>query len=192
MGLEPRSQLAPHTSWPKPSDYRMSSASTLDAFINRVGGVTTSFSIELPDGEKRNIGRGEPEFHLSLRNKRALTALRSLDDANIAEAYLQGDIDLDGDMLKPFALRAELDDLHPLVTAWRFIQPFLLGQLYTNRRAIASHYDADPKLFLSFLDPSTSVHRGSTLMMRSRSRKRSSENLALQLTSASSARARGY
>jgi cyclopropane-fatty-acyl-phospholipid synthase len=128
-------------------------ASTIDAFINRVGGVASPFSIELPDGEKRNIGRGTPEFHVSLRNERALRALRTLDEATIAEAYLHGDLDLDGDMLKPFALRAELDDGHPLVAAWRFIEPLLFGQIYTNRRAIASHYDADPKLFLSFLDP---------------------------------------
>jgi cyclopropane-fatty-acyl-phospholipid synthase len=130
-----------------------SAAATLEAFINRVNGVATSFSIELPDGKRRNIGDGNPEFHVSLRNERALKALRTLDEAKIADAYLNGDIDLDGDMLKPFALRAELDDRHPLVTAWRFIQPLLFGQIYANRRAIASHYDADPKLFLSFLDP---------------------------------------
>ena len=126
---------------------------TLDAFMGRVRGIDTPFSIELPGGEIRNIGRGKPEFHVRLRNERALKALRTLDEAQIADAYLHGDIDLDGDMLKPFALRAELDDRHPLVTAWRFIQPLLFGQIYTNRRAIASHYDADPKLFLSFLDP---------------------------------------
>ena len=56
-------------------------------------------------------------------------------------------------MLKPFALRASLDDRHPLVAAWRFIEPMLFGQVYTNKRAIASHYNADPKMFLSFLDP---------------------------------------
>ena len=130
-----------------------SAATTLDAFIGRVGGIATPFSIELPNGEKRNVGGGQPEFHVSLRNERALRALRTLDEAEIAEAYLHGDIDLDGDMLKPFALRAELDDRHPLVTAWRFVQPLLFGQIYTNKRAISSHYDLDPKLFLSFLDP---------------------------------------
>jgi cyclopropane-fatty-acyl-phospholipid synthase len=130
-----------------------SAATTLDAFIGRVGGLATPFSIELPNGEKRNVGRGQPEFHVSLRNERALRALRTLDEAEIAEAYLHGDIDLAGDMLKPFALRAELDDRHPLVTAWRFVQPLLFGQIYTNKRAISSHYDLDPKLFLSFLDP---------------------------------------
>jgi len=130
-----------------------SAARTLDALINRVGEIATPFSVELPDGEKRTLGQGKPEFHVGLRNERALRALRTLDEGNISEAYLQGDIDLEGDMLKPFRLRASLDDRHPLVAAWRFIEPLLFGQVYTNKRAISSHYNADPKLFLSFLDP---------------------------------------
>jgi cyclopropane-fatty-acyl-phospholipid synthase len=130
-----------------------STASTLEALVNRVGGVAVPFSIELPDGEKRNFGEGNPQFHVGLRNEKAIRALRSLDEADIAEAYLAGDIDIEGDMLKPFALRTHLDDRHPLVLAWRFIQPLLFGQVYTNKRAISSHYNADPKLFLSFLDP---------------------------------------
>ena len=132
----------------------MSSAeSTLDALVNRVGGTPTTFSITLPDGALRQVGDGKPEFHVGLRNERALRAIKTLDEANIAEAYLHGDIDLEGDMLKPFTLRTLFDDRHPLVLAWRFIQPALFGQVYTNKQAISSHYNADPKLFLSFLDP---------------------------------------
>jgi cyclopropane-fatty-acyl-phospholipid synthase len=130
-----------------------SAASTLDALISRVGGIATPFSIELPDGARRQVGEGKPEFHVGLRNDRALRALKTLDEGDIAEAYLQGDIDLEGDMLKPFALRTLLDDSHPLVAVWRFVQPLLFGQVYTNKQAISSHYNADPKLFLSFLDP---------------------------------------
>ena len=130
-----------------------STASTLEALVNRVGEVAVPFSIELPDGDKRNFGEGNPQFHVGLRNEKAIRALRSLDEADIAEAYLAGDIDIEGDMLKAFALRTHLDDRHPLVLAWRFIQPLLFGQVYTNKRAISSHYNADPKLFLSFLDP---------------------------------------
>ena len=86
---------------------RMSSAAaTLDVFLNRLSEVSTPFSIELPSGEKRKVGLGEEEFRVGLRNERALKALRTLDEGDIAEAYLQGDIDLEGDMLKPFALRA--------------------------------------------------------------------------------------
>ncbi len=128
-------------------------ASALDSLINRFGNVTTPFSVELPSGERRDVGQGKAEFQLSLRNDRALKAVITLDEGDIAEAYLAGDIDLEGDMLKPFALRNSLNDSHPLVAAWRFIQPLLFGQVYTNKQAIVSHYNADPKLFLSFLDP---------------------------------------
>jgi len=130
-----------------------SAASTIDTLLTRLSGFATPFSIELPSGETRNLGEGEPEFRVSLRNDRAFRALRTLDEADISEAYLRGDLDIEGDMLKPFTLRTFLHDRHPLVMAWRFIQPLLLGQVYTNKRAIASHYNADPKLFLSFLDP---------------------------------------
>ncbi len=130
-----------------------SAASTIDAFIDRVGDVGTPFSIELPSGEKLKMGSGDAEFLLGVSNDRGLKALRTLDEGNIAEAYLEGDIDLEGDMLKPFTLRTRLADRHPLVGAWRFIQPLLFGQVYTNRQATAAHFDLDPKLFLSFLDP---------------------------------------
>ena len=130
-----------------------SAASRLDAFIDRVGGIATPFSIRLPGGGTRTVGNGEPEFHIDLHNERAIKALWTLDEADVAETYLQGDMDIEGDMLKPFALRASLDDSHPLVAAWRFIQPMLFGQVYTNKQAITSHYNLDPKLFLSFLDP---------------------------------------
>jgi cyclopropane-fatty-acyl-phospholipid synthase len=127
--------------------------SGINKFIDRIGAVETPFSIELPDGNKREIGDGEPKFGVALHTDRAVKAVSSLDEANIAEAYLQGDIDLDGDMISPFALRASLDDRHPIVAAWRFIQPLIFGQVFTNKAAIKSHYDLDANLFLSFLDP---------------------------------------
>ena len=127
--------------------------SRIEGFIDRIGAVETPFSIELPDGKKREVGEGAPRFHVGLRTDRAVKAVASLDEANISEAFLQGDIDLEGDMISPFALRASLDDRHPIVAAWRFVQPLIFGQVFTNKAAISSHYDLDPKLFLSFLDP---------------------------------------
>ena len=96
----------------------MSAATAVDNFLNRVSGVATPFSLALPNGERRSFGNGDAAFHVALHNDRALKALRTLDEGDIAEAYLQGDIDIEGDMLKPFALRASLDDRHPLVAAW--------------------------------------------------------------------------
>ncbi len=132
-------------------------AGSLDRFFDRIRSVDTPFSITTPDGRVRSFGDGAPHFTVSLNNEQALRALRSLDEGNIGEAYLRGDIDMepaedDGDLIAPFALRASLDDRHPVVAAWRFIQPLFFGQVYTNKQAIASHYDLDPGLFLSFLD----------------------------------------
>src|SRR5262245_7124490 len=128
-------------------------SAAIDALINRIGPVSAPFTVELPNGEIRKVGEGESQFTIGLKNDRALRAVRSLDEGNISEAYIHGDIDLEGDMMKPFDLRKSLDDQHPAVMAWRFVEPLLFGQVYTNKRAIASHYNADPKLFLSFLDP---------------------------------------
>ena len=36
-------------------------AATIDAFINRIGDVTTPFALELPDGRRRDIGAGAAE-----------------------------------------------------------------------------------------------------------------------------------
>src|SRR4029078_6810891 len=110
--------------------------SAVDSFIARVAGSSKPFSIEMPDGKVRTVGSGEPLFRAALRNDRAVKAVGSLDEGNIAEAYMRGDLDLDGDMLQPFALRASLDDKHPIANAWRFIQPLLFGQVYNNKEAI--------------------------------------------------------
>jgi cyclopropane-fatty-acyl-phospholipid synthase len=129
------------------------SAGAIDALLDRVGKLDNPFEITLPDGTRRTLGEGAPQFTVSLNNEQAVKALKSLDEGNISEAFLRGDLDLDGDMIAPFSLRASLNDRHPLVAAWRFVQPMLFGQVYTNSQAIASHYDLDPDLFLSFLDP---------------------------------------
>lgn len=125
----------------------------LSPFLDRIGDSGTPFTLEAPDGRVRRVGRGEPRFRAALRSDRAAKALASLDEGNFAEAYLRGDIDLEGDMESVVALRTSLRDRHPLVTAWRFLQPLLFGQIYTNKAAIRAHYDLDPRLFLSFLDP---------------------------------------
>lgn len=124
----------------------------LDRFVDRLDGIETPFNFILPDGAKRQVGSGTPAFTVKLNNRDGLRAIQSLDEANVGEAYLRGDIDIDGDMIKPFALRASMDDRHPLVAAWRFVQPLLFGQVYTNKAAISSHYDIESSLFLSFLD----------------------------------------
>jgi cyclopropane-fatty-acyl-phospholipid synthase len=113
------------------------------------------FEMSFPDGEVLRFGQGAPSFRVTLNNQNAVRALTSLDQVKFADAYMAGDIDLDGDMLRPFELRETLGDTHLVMTAWRFLQPLLFGQVRTNKAAITSHYDIDPEFFLSLLDPIT-------------------------------------
>jgi cyclopropane-fatty-acyl-phospholipid synthase len=126
-------------------------------FLGRVARAlsnsSVAFDIRLPDGSVQHLGQGVPSFRVSANSSKGMRALASLDQIRIGDAYLAGDIDIDGDMVSPFQLRRSLGDQHWLTAAWRFVQPLLFGQVHTNQQAITSHYDIDPDFFLSFLDP---------------------------------------
>ena len=127
----------------------------LGRFAAQYGSVATPFEVVTPDGALTRFGKGAPTFRLTIRNKNGMRAIATLDEGNIADAYLAGDLDLDGDMEKPFALRGDMKDSHFWTEAWRYIQPLLFGQVHTNKQAISSHYDIDSSFFLAFLDPKT-------------------------------------
>ena len=141
-------------------DHRADSATTspaktslLGRFAAQYGNVATPFEVVTPDGALQRFGKGTPTFRLTIKNRNGMRAVTSLDEGRIADAYLAGDLDLDGDMEKPFTLRGEMKDFHLWTEAWRYIQPLLFGQVKTNKQAISSHYDIDSSFFLAFLDP---------------------------------------
>jgi cyclopropane-fatty-acyl-phospholipid synthase len=129
--------------------------SMLGRFAAQFASSPVSFQVTLPDGTAQHFGPDVPSFFVTLKNDRALKALASIDEGKIGDSYLAGDFDIEGDMIAPFALRGSMKDFHLVTAAWRFIQPFLFGQVHTNRQAITAHYDIDPEFFLSFLDPKT-------------------------------------
>jgi cyclopropane-fatty-acyl-phospholipid synthase len=127
----------------------------LGRFAAHFSDSPVSFQVTLPNGTVQHFGPAAPSFSVTLKNDRALKALASIDEGKIGDSYLAGDFDIEGDMIAPFALRGSMKDFHLVTAAWRFIQPFLFGQVHTNRQAITAHYDIDPEFFLSFLDPIT-------------------------------------
>ena len=127
----------------------------LGRFADHFSASPVSFDVVLPDKTLQRFGPDAPSFRVTIKTNKGLRAIQSIDEGQIGDAYLDGDIDIDGDMLRPFELRGAMKDFHPLVAAWRFIQPLLFGQIHTNKRAISAHYDIDPTFFLSFLDPET-------------------------------------
>ena len=129
--------------------------SLLGKYARQFDSSPVSFKVILPDGSVQLFGKDEPRFEVTLKNAKALRAVSSMDEGRIADAYVAGDVDIDGDMLAPYALRGSMKDFHPLTTTWRFLQPLLFGQVRTNKQAITGHYEMDPDFFLGFLDPKT-------------------------------------
>ncbi len=114
----------------------------------------------LPDGRQIKCGTGPQIANVVIGNGRGVRALASLDEGNIAQAHIEGDLDISGDFLKILDLRSYLSDRHPVSSAWRFIQPLLFGQIGTNARAISTHYDLDASFYLSFLDETRCYTQG--------------------------------
>src|SRR6185312_12107072 len=74
-------------------------AAILGRFAGQFAQSSVSFNVTLPDGTVQRFGPGVPSFHVSLKNARALRAIASVDEGRLGDAYLAGDLDLDGDML---------------------------------------------------------------------------------------------
>jgi cyclopropane-fatty-acyl-phospholipid synthase len=98
------------------------------------------------------FGEGEPKARVVIRTKRALRQLLSFREEHIAEAYIAGELDLEGPPDEVFRCRELLKSSHGLSWLLRFVFPLMVGQVTANRNAIHKHYDLDPAFYLSFLD----------------------------------------
>jgi cyclopropane-fatty-acyl-phospholipid synthase len=57
-----------------------------------------SFALRSIEGTAHRFGNNTPAFAIVLNNERAVTALSTLNQNTIIEAYLSGDIDIEGDI----------------------------------------------------------------------------------------------
>ena len=103
-------------------------------------------------GESVTLGVGTPTIRLVLHSPRALRALCSLKEDCIAEAYVDGDLDIDGALLEALQHRSLLRSGHWLRRLYNFLLPAIAGQATANRAAIKAHYELPPDFYLAFLD----------------------------------------
>jgi cyclopropane-fatty-acyl-phospholipid synthase len=122
----------------------------LQAIARRFTAAPFAFELGM-EGRVYRFGDGPSVIRAVIQRDEGFAALRSLDEGRIAEAYMSGAIDFDGDMLQLLALRDHVSEWHPLHFLWRFVRPLLIGQTAMNANAIHNHYDRDPEFFLSFL-----------------------------------------
>lgn len=112
-----------------------------------------SFEITWPDGSTVRLGDAKPAFWCTLRTYRAVLALGLHDEMAVGEAFLRGDIEIEGDFVSALRLRSSLGDValldHLRQTYW---QPWFHGQTRQDQRWIEAHYDEVPDFYLAFLD----------------------------------------
>ena len=111
-----------------------------------------SFEVRLPDNSVLKYGDAEPAFIIDVKNNDGLSALTRFDELLFSEAYINGNLDLHGDMWEIVNCREILKDIHPFHCLWNRIIPFLKGQLRTNEQAITDHYNYDNEFFLKIFD----------------------------------------
>lgn len=129
----------------------------VQSFFSRLcedaSGSLPAFELRLPDCPAQRFGTGEPAFTISMQNDAGLSAILSGDENVIAEAYMNGALNLDGDMLALYGLRNALRDRHPLLHFWWVrLQPLIFGQIARDKKWIAEHYDYEQDFYLLFLD----------------------------------------
>ena len=99
-------------------------------------------TVRMPDGQAESFG-DEPRLEVVVANARGLSAIGSLNELRIVDAYLNGDLDLVGDLVAGMDLRNLLSDVNRWIKAWTFIQPALLGRRRLNPGWVAKHYDSE-------------------------------------------------
>jgi cyclopropane-fatty-acyl-phospholipid synthase len=105
--------------------------------------IPACVAIHSADGTVALIGQGEPTFEVRVINVAGMAALRSLNELKICEAYIRGDLDFEGDLIKALELRQILSDKQRLIRLWAGLQPRLLGRRRVNPSWVAKHYDSN-------------------------------------------------
>jgi cyclopropane-fatty-acyl-phospholipid synthase len=117
-------------------------ASLPSRLAQRLARSPIGVTIELPGGERSSFGPGGEVVAVSVANERGLAALGSLAELRIVEAYLDGDIDLEGDLIAAMDLRQLLFDLQLARRTWALVEPRIRGRSRVDPDYVARHYDS--------------------------------------------------
>lgn len=111
-------------------------------FLDLGSKLPVSFRMHFPSGETQVFGDGTPEFDLHVKNDSGMRALKSMSELRIADAYVCGDLDITGDVVKAMWLRNLFSDKNIWLKTWRRLQPMIVGREKLNPAWIAKHYDS--------------------------------------------------
>lgn len=110
-----------------------------------------SLEVTLPDGAR--IGFGKPaRIRLIIRDQATLARLANPTLASLAEAYIEGRIDVQGDLLEAVSLAERLANAAGSSAAHRVAGMLLRHSAHQDRAAIGYHYDVGNEFYRLWLD----------------------------------------
>jgi len=126
--------------------------------LERVGAEMT---VAVPGMAPILIGKNPARTRVVFKDRSALRPLLRRDHLALAEAYLDGSIDVEGDLLEVTKL-TELFDMSasPLRAAAYWLRLLLPGRVRYQREVIGFHYDQPADFFLAWFDRWRSYSHG--------------------------------
>ncbi|HEY0166411.1 MAG TPA: class I SAM-dependent methyltransferase [Jatrophihabitans sp.] len=113
--------------------------------------LNTAGSVECFDGTRRLVGGPDPVWHVRFRTEAAQSL--PLNEFALGQAYIAGEIDLDGDLAALLDVRSELRKGITVPDAAAFAYRLMLrSPTKVNAASIAKHYTLGDDFYLNFID----------------------------------------
>ena len=145
-GLDATETAPPSQSSPRPS------GRFARALYDALSETEIPCEFTFADGEKVRLGPpGDVAFTMVFKSNRALR--RGVDEYAIARAYIEGDIEIEGDMPSFFEVRQYAKgESSTRVRLLMWMRIFLRNPIRLNRESIARHYSFGDDFYLTFTD----------------------------------------
>lgn len=115
---------------------------TFNLFHKLSSALKKPFSVKLPDSSEIKFGEqyGHSQFQVDIKTRKALQAVETGDELAISEAYIYGDIDLNGniDMLELLTVKNLFSKAHPYIIRLTRLISFLATKLILIKKVLRS------------------------------------------------------
>jgi cyclopropane-fatty-acyl-phospholipid synthase len=133
----------------------MNFKTAVDRTLRRIGGA--GFTIEYWDGERVDYGSGKPRFILLIKSALVARGILRNPLVRLPEAYVDGDIELHGNLLDLLEFCYHSDEAFLNFSAWQRSVARLWSWRRRNsaagaRRNVSHHYDLGNEFFAIWLD----------------------------------------
>ncbi|EGT3599865.1 TPA: class I SAM-dependent methyltransferase [Clostridium perfringens] len=119
------------------------------------------FDLEYWDGEIIKYGNGDSEFKVIIKNFPSKKELLADPSVALGEAYMKGDIDIEGDLQKFFeSIIRNKDSFMNKNTVFRLASKIKAPSLMKSKKDIAHHYDIGNDFYSLWLDKTMSYSCG--------------------------------